>query len=335
MKDQINRQVVLRRRPEGQPKPEDFALIETPVREPAEGEVLRRTLYLSLDPYMRGRMSDRASYASSAALNEPMVGGTVSKVVASRNPQFAVGDTVLGYDGWQDYGISDGEGLTRLDPAQFPLSYYLGVLGMPGLTAYAGLLEIGKPKAGETVVVSAAAGAVGSLVGQIAKIRGCRAVGLAGTDAKCAWVTSELGFDACINYKTEELEAALKRTCPDGIDIYYDNVAGPILAAVLGQINLGARIPLVGLISEYNDATPPHGPNLRPLLTKRAMIQGFLVIDHGNLQEEFLKDMKQWLHEGRVKYREDIVDGLENAPSAFPGLFTGANTGKLLIRVSR
>ncbi|HLY67219.1 MAG TPA: NADP-dependent oxidoreductase, partial [Chloroflexota bacterium] len=328
------RQIVLKRRPEGRPKTSDLALMEAPVREPGEGEVLRRTIYLSLDPYMRGRMSDRASYTSPASLGEVMVGGTVSRVVASRHPAFAEGEYILGYDGWQEYGLSGPEGLRKLDPAQAPLSYALGALGMPGMTAYWALLDIGRPQQGETVVVSAAAGAVGSLVGQIAKIKGCRAVGLAGTDAKCRLVTEELGLDACINYKTQELAPALKLTCPGGIDIYYDNVAGPILAAVLGQINLHARIPLVGLISQYNDPTPPPGPNLLPLLIKRALIQGFLVSDYQDRFESFLADMARWVREGRIKVLEDIVAGLEHAPTAFLGLFEGANTGKLIVRVS-
>ena len=327
-----NRSVVLNSRPVGIPKISDFALISSPVPNLAEGEVLRKTIYLSLDPYMRGRMNEGASYAASANLSQPMVGGTVSQVIASKNASFSAGDFVLGYDGWQEYGISDGAGLRKLDPKMAQLSYHLGVLGMPGLTAYAALLDIGKPQPGETVVVSAAAGAVGTLVGQIAKIKGCRAVGLAGTAEKCQFVVEELGFDACINYKIEPLDAALKAACPEGIDVYYDNTAGPILEAVLGQINLNARIPLVGLISQYNDITAPAGPNLIPLLIKRALIHGFLVVDHSHREKEFLADMTQWLNEGKVKYREEIVEGLENAPKAFLGLFSGKNTGKLLIK---
>jgi NADPH-dependent curcumin reductase CurA len=331
---QVNRQIVLKHYPEGKPTTEDFALVEVPVREPGEGEVLRQTIYLSLDPYMRGRMSNRVSYAGPASLGEVMVGGTVSRVIASNDPAFAPGDYVLGYDGWQEFGLSAGQGLRKLNPAKAPLSYALGALGMPGMTAYWALLDIGRPKPGETVVVSAAAGAVGSIVGQIAKIKGCRAVGLAGTDDKCRLVTQDLGFDACINYKTQELAPALKAACPDGIDVYYDNVAGAILEAVLGQINLGARIPLVGLISEYNAITPPPGPNLRPLLVRRALIHGMLVTDYQDRYEEFLAEMAPWVGEGRIKVLEDIVVGLENAPQAFLGLFDGANTGKLIVRVS-
>ncbi len=332
--DPVNRRVVLQSRPHGEPATTNFRLETAPVPQVNEGEVLRRTLYLSLDPYMRGRMSEAASYASPAPLNQPMVGATVSQVVQSRNSAFDVGDYIVGYDGWQDYGVSDGGGLRKLNPADGPLSYALGVLGMPGLTAYAALLDIGKPQAGETVVVSAAAGAVGSVVGQIAKIKGCRAVGLAGTDAKCRFVTGTLGFDACINYRDGSLAEALQAACPQGIDIYFDNVAGEILEAVLGQINLGARIPLVGLISQYNAAKLPPGPNLMPLLVRRALIQGFLVGDHVSRQEAFRADMTNWLQTGQVIYQEQIVEGLENAPEAFLGLFTGQNTGKLLVRVS-
>ena len=330
----VNHQIVLHSRPVGEPKTTDFALQTAPVPALGEGEVLRRTLYLSLDPYMRGRMSSGPSYAASTGLGHVMGGGTVSLVIASYNPNYQEGDFVLGYDGWQEYGVSEGKELHKLEPHQAPLSYALGVLGMPGLTAYAALLEIGKPKPGETVVVSAAAGAVGSIVGQIAKIKGCRAVGMAGSEEKCRFVTETLGFDACINYKQGDLAAALKEACPNGIDIYYDNVAGPILEAVLGQINLHARIPLVGLISQYNATTPPPGPNLVSLLIKRSLIQGFLVSDYGHMQPQFLQEMGQWLRKGKVRYREDVVEGLENAPEAFLGLFSGQNTGKLLVRVS-
>ena len=263
-----------------------------------------------------------------------MVGGTVSQVIASNNPAFAAGDYVQGYDGWQEYAASGGQELRKLDPAQAPISYALGVLGMPGMTAYVALLDVGRPKPGETVVVSAASGAVGSVAGQIARIMGCRAVGVAGSDEKCAYVTGALGLAACINYKTQDLDEALSAACPGGIDVYYDNVAGPILAAVLRHINIGARIPLVGLISQYNASPEPPGPNLRPLLTRRALIQGFLVGDHSQRMPDFLADVSRWLREGKMTYKEDIVVGLENAPAAFPKLFTGGNFGKLLVRVS-
>ena len=262
-----------------------------------------------------------------------MVGQTVAEVMASNNPRFQPGDIVLTSDGWQQYGLSDGKGLRKIDPAMGPVSWSLGVLGMVGLTAYVALLDIGKPKGGETVVVSAAAGAVGSLAGQIAKIAGCRVVGTAGSDEKCAYVTGELGFDACINYNTADLNAALKEACPNGIDVYVDNVGGAVLEAVLRRLNLHARIPLVGLISQYNATRPAPGPNLGALIVSRALIQGMLVFDHMHRMPDFLRDMAQWLREGRIKYREDVVDGLENAPRAFVGLFKGENIGKRIVKV--
>ena len=333
MPDARNRQILFKSRPKGEPSQDNFLLVESAVPEPGEGHYLGRTIYLSLDPYMRGRMSDRKSYTEPAALGKVMIGATVSEVVASKNPKFSVGEIVLGYDGWQEYALSNGDGVRKLDPAQGAISHALGVLGMPGLTAYSALLDVGKPKQGETVVVSAAAGAVGSVVGQIAKIHGCRAVGLAGTDEKCSFVRDELGFDACINYKTRDLDAAFRETCPDGIDVYYDNVAGKVLEAVLRHINLGARIPLVGLISQYNATEAPPGPNLAALLIKRAMIQGYLVFDHFHRTGEFLREMSSWLREGKVKAVEHVVEGLENAPRAFLGLFRGENLGKLIVKV--
>lgn len=334
MPNLTNQQILLKSRPVGEPKESDFALVETPIPEPGEGEVLNRTIYLSLDPYMRGRMSDRESYASPAELGSVMVGGTVSQVVKSNHPQFSEGDFVLSYDGWQAYGVSKGETLRKLDPNQAPISYALGITGMPGMTAYFALLDIGQPQQSETVVVSAASGAVGSVAGQIAKLKGCRAVGVAGSEAKCNYVVKELGFDACINRKTQDLSSALKAACPNGIDVYFDNTAGAILEAVLQQINLGARIPLVGLISQYNAETPPPGPNLMPLLVKRALIKGFLVGDYQQRQAEFVNDVSQWLQEGKLKYKEDIVESLENAPHAFIGLLQGKNFGKLIVKVS-
>jgi NADPH-dependent curcumin reductase CurA len=330
----VNRQVLLVNRPTGEPAEGDFALTEAPVPEPGAGQFLCRTVYLSLDPYMRGRMSARASYAKPAELGQVMVGGTVSEVVRSNHSTYRQGDLVLGYFGWQEYAVSDGKGLRKIDPGLGPISYSLGVLGMPGMTAYCALLDIGRPQPGETVVVSAASGAVGSVVGQIAKVRGCRAVGVAGSEVKCAYVVHELGFDACINHRTEDLGEALSRACAGGIDVYYDNTAGPILEAVLRHLNVGARIPLVGLISQYNAATPPPGPNLMPLLVKRALIQGFLVGDHEGERERFLRNVSGWLKAGQLKYREDVVQGLENAPRAFLRLFRGENFGKLLVQVS-
>ena len=334
MSDLINKQVILKSRPVGEPKESDFALVETPTPEPGEGEILSRTIYLSLDPYMRGRISAGKSYAASVELDSVIVGGTVSQVIKSNHPQFQVGDFVLSNNGWQTYAVSKGETLRKLDPTQAPLSYSLGVLGMPGLTAYAALLDIGQPKEGETVVVSAASGAVGAVAGQIAKIKGARVVGIVGSDDKRDYIVKELGFDVGINRKTQELDSALKEAAPNGIDVYYDNTAGVILETVLQQINLGARIPLVGLISEYNATSTPSGPNLMPLLIKRALIKGFLVSDYQHRFNDFLRDVSGWLHSGELKYKEDVVVGLENAPSAFIGLLRGDNFGKLIVKVN-
>lgn len=334
MSESMNQQILLKSYPTGAPQESDFALVETAIPELGDKEVLNRTVYLSLDPYMRGRMSDRESYATPAELGKVMMGSTVSQVVKSKHPQFSEGEFVVGYDGWQAYGISKGESLIKLDPKQVPISYALGITGMPGMTAYFSLLDIGKPKADETVVVSAASGAAGSVVGQIAKIKGCRAVGVVGSDEKCDYVVNELGFDACINRKTQDLNSALKTACPNGIDVYVDHTAGPILEAVLQQINLGARIPLVGLISQYNAEQLPSGPNLMPLLIKRALIKGFLVGDYQDRRAEFVHDVSQWLEDGKLKYKEDIVKGLEAAPDAFMGLLQGQNFGKLIVQVS-
>ncbi|NEU80669.1 NADP-dependent oxidoreductase [Nostoc sp. UIC 10630] len=334
MSDLMNKQIILKSRPVGEPKESDFALVETPTPEPGEGEILSRTIYLSLDPYMRGRISASESYAASVELNSAIVGGTVSQVIKSNHTQFQVGDFVLSNNGWQTYAVSKGETLRKLDPTQAPLSYSLGVLGMPGLTAYAALLDIGQPKEGETVVVSAASGAVGAVAGQIAKIKGARVVGIVGSDDKRDYIVKELGFDVGINRKTQELDLALKEAAPNGIDVYYDNTAGVILETVLQQINLGARIPLVGLISEYNATSTPSGPNLMPLLVKRALIKGFLVTDYQHRSNDFLRDVSGWLQSGQLKYKEDVVMGLENAPRAFIGLLRGENFGKLIVKVN-
>jgi NADPH-dependent curcumin reductase CurA len=330
----MNRQIILRSRPEANPSAENFELLSVAVPPVADGAVLRRTIYLSLDPYMRGRMSDAESYAASVAIRQVMVGGTVSQVIESTNPAFAVGDFVVGYDGWQDFGLSSGRELRKLDPSIVPISTAIGTLGMPGLTAYVGLLDIGQPTPGETVVVSAASGAVGSVVGQIAKIKGCRAVGIAGSAEKCRYVVDDLGFDACVNYQAESFREDLAAACPSGIDVYFENVGGAVFAAVMRLLNVNARIPLCGLISDYNASKLPPSPNLRPLLVKRALLKGFIVLDHNDRAPAFLKDCSQWVREGRLKYREDIVDGLEHAPSALVKLFEGRNFGKLIVRVS-
>jgi NADPH-dependent curcumin reductase len=329
-----NRQIRLKKRPVGMPSPDDFELVSVPGPAPADGQVLRRTIYLSLDPYMRGRMSDARSYATPVSPGGVMVGHTVSEVVESRHPSFKPGDLVAGYDGWQEFGCSDGRDIRPIDRG-LPMTTAIGVLGMPGLTAYVGLVDIGQPKPGETVVVSAAAGAVGSVVGQLARFRGCRAVGIAGSPAKCRYVVEELGFDECVNYKTGDLTAALRAACPSGIDIYFENVGGAVLAAVLQLINRGARIPLCGMISEYNAAgPPPPGPSLRPLLVNRAVIRGFIVSDHADRAGAFMHECAPLVREGKLRYREDIVEGLEAAPRALIGLFEGRNFGKLMVRVS-
>jgi hypothetical protein len=328
-----NRQIVLKSRPSGAPTPQNFELVAAPMPKPGPGEFLARTIYLSLDPYMRGRMNEARSYAPSVEIGQPMVGGTVSEVVESNHPAFAKGDLVGGYDGWQAYGVSKGVGVRKLDPRQAPISTALGVLGMPGMTAYVGLLDIGKPKAGETVVVSAAAGAVGSAVGQIAKIKGCRAVGIAGGADKCRHVVDRLGFDACVDYRRDDFPAALQAACPKGIDVYFENVGGAVLNAILKTINPHARIPLCGLISQYNATEMPAGPNLGVFLINRILLKGFIVSDHLDRLPDFLKDCAQWVREGRLKYREDVVEGLENAPAAFIGLLQGKNLGKMLVKV--
>jgi NADPH-dependent curcumin reductase len=329
----VNRQIVLRSRPVGMPKPSDFDLVESPRPTPKDGEVLTRTVYLSLDPYMRGRISGARSYAQSVEPGQVIVGGTVGEVLESRHPAVARGDLVLGYDGWQSHAVSKGGALRKLDPKQAPISTALGVLGMPGMTAYVGLLDIGRPKPGETVVVSAASGAVGSAVGQIAKIKGARAVGIAGSPDKCDYVVRALGFDACVNYKTGDLPAALKAACPSGIDVYFENVGGDVLRAVMTLLNQNARIPLCGLISQYNATEPTPGPDLRAFLFNRVLLKGFIVSDHLDRMGDFLAECGGWLREGRLKHREDIVEGLEQAPEAFIGLLQGKNFGKLLVRV--
>jgi NADPH-dependent curcumin reductase CurA len=333
------RRIVLASRPVGEPKPSDFRLEEFPVPQPGPGQVLLKTKWLSLDPYMRGRMSDAPSYAKPVGIGETMEGGTVNEVVASNNESFKPGDIVLGHTGWQTHALSNGAGLRKLDPKLAPVSTALGVLGMPGMTAYTGLLEIGKPQAGETVVVSAASGAVGSIVGQIAKIKGARAVGIAGGPDKCRYVKEELGFDDCVDHRAPDFGEKLKAACPKGVDVYFENVGGPVFDAVLPLFNPFARIPVCGLIAMYNATELPPGPNRLPLLmrnvlTKRLTIRGFIVSDFWGKFDDFIRDVPQWIKDGRIKYREDIVDGLGNAPETFMGLLKGKNFGKQLIRVA-
>jgi len=332
----LNRQILLARRPSGAPAESDFTLVEVPAPEPKAGEVLVRVLYLSLDPYMRGRMSERASYARPVGLGEVMTGGTVGRVLASRNPDFGAGDIVEGNLGWQDYAVSGGKGLRKIDPRLAPISTALGVLGMPGLTAYFALLELGKPRAGETVVVSAASGAVGGIVGQIAKLKGCRAVGTAGSAAKCRYCLDELGYDACIDYRaSKDLAAELKQAAPDGIDVYFDNVGGAVTDAVFPLLNLRARVVVCGQISQYNLEQPELGPRLLwNLIRTRARVEGFLVWDYAARYGEGLAQLAAWIKEGKLKYREDVTAGLEQAPRKLIGLLKGENFGKALIKVA-
>lgn len=331
----INRQFVLAAHPVGMPKESDFRLIEAPIPALAPGQVLLRSMFLSVDPYMRGRMTGVRTYADPVDIGQVMVGGAVGKVVQSLNPQFHLGDVVAGYWGWQEVAVSDGKGLEKLDASVAPPSTALGVLGMPGITACFGFLDICRPKAGETVVVSGAAGAVGSLVGQIARIKGCRVVGIAGSDDKIAWITRELGFDAAFNYKAAAnyLEK-LKELCPHGIDCYFDNVGGAITDAVLPLLNVGARISICGQISQYNASKPELG--LRPytyLLTKQARAEGFIVTQFANRIREGRTQMAQWLREGQLKYRETVVQGFENMPRALIGVLNGHNIGKMIVAV--
>ena len=334
---QTGKRVVLASRPVGEPKTSDFRIEDYAIPTPGDGEVLLRTIWLSLDPYMRGRMSDGPSYAAPVPINGVMEGEGVSEVMASNNPKFAKGDIVAIRSGWQSHALSDGKGLRKVDPKLGSISTAVGVLGMPGMTAYTGLLEIGKPKAGETVVVAAASGAVGSAVGQIARIKGARAVGIAGGKDKCDYVKNELGFDECVDHRDPNLAAKLKAACPNGIDVYFENVGGAVFEAVFPLLNPFARMPVCGLIAQYNDtqATVPNwaAALMRNVLTKRLNIRGFIVSDFAAMHGDFLRDMSQWVREGKVKHREFITEGLENAPSAFMGLLKGANFGKQLVRV--
>jgi NADPH-dependent curcumin reductase CurA len=334
-----NRQVLLASRPRGEPGPDNFKLVETAVPEPGPGQMLLRTIYLSLDPYMRGRMNAAASYAKRVEVGEVMEGRAVCAVVKSNLPGYKVGDIVVAGTGWQEYSLSDGDGVQRVDPALGPISYALGVLGMPGLTAYTGLLNIGKPQPGETLVVAAASGAVGSVVGQIARVKGCRVIGIAGGEPKCRFVKEELGFDDCLDHRQPNLAGRLQAACPGGIDIYFENVGGAVFDAVLPLLNPFARIPVCGLIAQYNATELPAGPDRVPrlmweILVKRLTFRGFIVWDYSSQYSDFISDMSGWLREGRVKYREDITDGLENAPRELVGLLRGENFGKKIIRVS-
>ena len=331
----VNHQFRLATRPVGVPKREDWTYDEEPVREPGDGEVLIKTLYLSLDPAMRGWMNEGKSYIPPVGIGEVMRAGGVGRVIASKNSTFAVGDFVYGTLGIQEYSTANGKGLTKVDPKLAPLPVYLGTLGMPGMTAYFGLLDVGQPKQGETVVVSGAAGAVGTVVGQIAKIKGCRVVGIAGGADKCRYIRDELGFDAAIDYKHEDVKEALRNLCPKGIDVYFDNVGGDILDAALTRITRGARIVICGAISQYNNTGPVKGPsNYLSLLVNRASMKGMVVFDYADRYAEAGREMAGWMAAGKLKSREDIVKGLETFPETLLKLFKGENTGKLVLQVA-
>lgn len=333
-----NKQITLAARPVGFPKETDFKLIETPAPELKDGEFLVKSLYLSLDPYMRGRMNDAKSYAPAVQLGEVMVGGVVGKVIESKNPKFQAGDIVEHSFGWQEYAVSDGKGVRKIDPKLAPITTALGILGMPGMTAYFGFLDICQPKAGETVVVSGAAGAVGSLVGQIAKIKGCRAVGIAGADDKIDYIVNELGFDAGFNYKTtSDYAGKIRELCPNGVDCYFDNVGGAITDGVFINLNTGARISICGQISQYNLEKPEMGPRilLPLLLVRQSKAEGFIVSRYASRFEEGMRQMAEWLKAGKLKYEETIEEGgLENAPRAFLAMLKGSNTGKQLVKIA-
>jgi NADPH-dependent curcumin reductase CurA len=340
MTDSIARQIVLAARPHGRPQPSDLRLEEAAIPVPGAHEVLLRVLYLSLDPYMRGRMSDAKSYAEPVPIGGVMQGEAVAEVIASNHAGYSVGDIVLAKTGWRTHAVSDGTGLRKLDPMVAPITTGLGVLGMPGFTAYGGMRAIGKPKAGETVAVAAATGPVGSLVGQLAKIAGAKAIGIAGGAAKCAFAKNELGFDAVIDHQSPDFAAKLAAACPDGVDVYFENVGGAIWQAVLPLLNSFARVPVCGLIAQYNATGPTGETNLLPatmraILSKSLTLRGFINYEFtADYHADFLREVSGWITEGRIRYREDIVDGLDNAPDAFIGMLEGRNFGKLIIRVA-
>lgn len=333
-----NTRILLASRPHGEPTAENFRIETVPLPSPAEGEVLLRTIYLSLDPYMRGRMSAAKSYAAPVEVGDIMEGATVAEVIESRDDSLAPGDIVLSYLGWQSYGVAQASHVRKLDPASAPISTAVGVLGMPGFTAYAGLLEIGKPKPGETVVVAAAAGPVGSAVGQIARIKGARAVGIAGGAEKVAWL-KELGFDVALDHRSPTFKDDLKAAVPEGIDVYFENVGGHVWDAVLPRLNTYARVPVCGLVAHYNDTELPEGPDrstrlMQTILTKSLTLRGFIQTEFVKTHyQDFQREAAGWIADGSLRHKEDVVEGLENAPDAFFGLLTGKNFGKLLVQV--
>ena len=336
MSDYFNREIHLESRPVGLPQESNFKLAEVEVAAPADGGILVKNLYMSVDPYMRGRMLDRKSYVPPFQVGAVLQGGAIGEVVESNNEEFPVGTHVASMYGWREYFVSDGAGLQKVDGSLAPLSAYLGVLGMPGLTAYIGLKDIGKPEPGQTVFVSGAAGAVGSVACQIAKAMGCRVVGSAGSQEKVDWLQNELGVDVALNYKTvDNLRSALLEACPDGIDVYFDNVGGDHLTAAIWGMNDRGRIIACGSISTYNETEPPPGPNnLFQIVTKRLRWQGFIVSDHPDRAPAFAKEMGGWIADGKVVWRETVHEGIENAPQAFLGLFAGTNMGKMVVRLA-
>ncbi|MDE0427619.1 MAG: NADP-dependent oxidoreductase [Candidatus Poribacteria bacterium] len=333
----MNRQITLASRPVGYPKASDFNLVEVPIPTPKDGEVLVKTIYLSVDPYMRGRINAAKSYAANVEIDEVMVGSVIAEVIETKHPNFEIGDIVNAGIGWQEHGVAAGDGLRKIDPAIAPISTGAGILGMPGLTAYFGLLKVGKLQARETVFVSGAAGAVGSVVGQIAKIKGCRVVGSAGTDEKVAYIVDELGFDEAFNYKEiDDYNDELQRLLPDGIDVYFDNVGGSITDAVFPNLRIKGRVVICGQISQYNLEKPEMGPRfLWFMITKRARIEGFLVSEFADQHAEALVEMAEWLRQGKLKYHETIEEGgIENAPAAFISMLKGGNIGKQLVKIA-
>jgi NADPH-dependent curcumin reductase CurA len=332
--DGLRRSVVLKRRPHGEPVADDFAVIEESIPTAGPGEVVTRTLWLSIDPYMRGRLREEQTYAVAIQIGEVMTGETVGEVVVSAHPGFAPGDIAVGARGWQTHSVTPGDRLVKITKGAAPLSAYLGVLGMPGATAYAGVTEICKPKAGETFVVSAASGAVGSVAGQLAKRAGARVVGIAGGPDKCLWVQDSLGYDDCVDHRSLDLRQELRSACPNGIDCYFENVGGSVQLAVFEQLNPFARVAMCGMVSQYNEHTMPPGPNLGFVVGKRVLIQGFIVSDRPERLTEWRAFAEPLVANGSLLYREDVIDGLENAPDALTGILSGQNFGKLLVRVA-
>ncbi|HEY0422677.1 MAG TPA: NADP-dependent oxidoreductase [Rhodopila sp.] len=330
----LRRSVVLKRRPRGEPTPDDFAIQEDAIPTAGPNQVVTRTLWLSIDPYMRGRLREEQTYATAIQIGEVMTGETVGEVIASSNPDFVPGDIVAGARGWQSHSVSPGTQLFKIARGAAPLSAYLGVLGMPGATAYAGVTEICKPKAGETFVVAAASGAVGSVAGQLAKRAGARVVGIAGGADKCLWVQDSLGFDDCVDHRSMDLHRELQAACPNGIDCYFENVGGAVQAAVFDLLNPFARVAMCGMVSQYNEHTMPPGPNLGFVVGKRVLIQGFIVSDRPARFTEWRAMAEPLVADGSLIYREDVIDGLENAPDALTGILSGRNFGKLLVRVA-